>query len=86
MFEKIVKIFDENSMEKLHFSYFLRKSVAKNRTFGNTITFLQQVFPVRGGGGGWTPPCLRHCVDILNETDISLKKNQYAIAPQREWE
>ena len=56
--EKILKISDENSMEKLNFYLFLGNFVAKNRTFGNNIIFLQQFFPVRGG---WTPPpCVRH--------------------------
>ena len=48
--EKIVKIFDENSIEKWNFYLFLGKFVAKNRNFGNNIIFLQQFFPVRGGG------------------------------------
>ena len=52
--EKISKIFDENSMQKLHFYLFLGKFVAKNRNFGNNIIFLQQFFPVRGVAG-WTP-------------------------------
>ena len=61
-FEKILKIFDDNSIEKLNFYLFLGKVVAKNRGFGNNIIFLQQFFRIRGGGG-WTPvsPCVRHC-------------------------
>ena len=51
-FEKILKIFDENSIEKLNFYLFLGKFVAKNRAFGNNIIFLQQCFLV---GGVWTP-------------------------------
>ena len=47
-FEKMLKIFDENSIEKLNFYLFLGKVVAKNRAFGNSIIFLQQIFPVRG--------------------------------------
>ena len=43
-FEKILKIFDENSMEKLNFYLFLGKFVAKNRNFGNNIIFLQHFF------------------------------------------
>ena len=54
-FEKILEIFDENSIEKLNFYQFLGKVVAKNRAFGDNIVFLQQFFPVRGGGG-LTPP------------------------------
>ena len=53
-FEKILKIFDENAIEKLNFYLFLGKFVAKNRNFGNNIIFLQQFFPVRGGG--FEPP------------------------------
>ena len=49
-FEKTLEIFDENSIEKLNFYLFLEKVVAKNRAFGNNIIFLQQFFPVRGGG------------------------------------
>ena len=49
-FHKTLDIFDENSIEKLNFYLFLGKAVAKNRTFGNNIIFLQQFFPVRGGG------------------------------------
>ena len=51
------EIFDENSIEKLNFYLFLGKVVAKNRAFGNSIIFLQQSFPV--GGGGFNPPPLR---------------------------
>ena len=46
--EKILKIFDEISIEKLNF-YFL-KFVTKNRAFGNNTIFLQ-FFRFRGGGG-----------------------------------
>ena len=49
-FEKILEIFDENSIEKLNFYLFLGKVVAKDRAFGSNIIFLQQFFPVRGGG------------------------------------
>ena len=52
-FEKILKILDENSMEKLNFYLVFGNFVAKNRNFGNNIIFLQQSFPVRGV---WTPP------------------------------
>ena len=45
-----MEIFDENSIEKLNFNLFLGKVVAKNRAFRNNIIFLQQFFPVRGGG------------------------------------
>ena len=49
-FEKIVKIFDENAIEKLNFFIFIRKFVTKNRAFGNNTIFLQQFFRFRGGG------------------------------------
>ena len=52
-FEKILKFFDENSIEKLNFLffnfYFFRKFVTKNRAFGNNTIFLQQFFRFRGG-------------------------------------
>ena len=38
----------------LNFYLFLGKDVAKNRAFGNNIIFLQEFFPVRGGG--FEPP------------------------------
>ena len=47
--EKILKIFVENSIEKLNFIIF-GKVVAKNRAFGKNTSFLQQFFPVGGGG------------------------------------
>ena len=62
---KILKIFGENSIEKLNFYLFLRKVVAKNRAIGNNIIFLQQFYLVRrgwvqgrsqGGKGGNSPP------------------------------
>ena len=52
LFGEILKIFDENSKEKLNFYLFLANFVAKNRNFGNNIIFLQQFFPV----GGVEPP------------------------------
>ena len=48
IFEKILKIFDENSMGKWNFYIFLGK-VVKNRALGNNIIFLQLFFPVREG-------------------------------------
>ena len=50
-FEKILNFFDENSIEKLNFLFFIRKFVTKNRAFGNNTIFLQQFFRFRGGGG-----------------------------------
>ena len=54
---KFWEIFDENSIEKLNFFYFLliifyffRKFVIKNRAFGNNFQQLQQFFRFRGGG------------------------------------
>ena len=58
IFDKILEICDENSIEKLNFYLFLGKVVAKNRAFGNSLIFLQQLFPVRGGG--WPPPRVSH--------------------------
>ena len=55
-FEKFSKIFDKNSIGK--FSEFLTifgKVVAKNRAFGNTIIFLLQFFPFRGGDVPYVP-------------------------------
>ena len=61
-FEKILEIFDENSIEKLNF-YIFFGSVAKTRAFGNNIIFLRQFFRFRGGGFSpfplATPFCLR---------------------------
>ena len=54
-FEKILKFFDKNSLEKLNFLFFyfyflfFPKFVTKNRAFGNNTIFLQQFF--RFGGG-----------------------------------
>ena len=59
-FEKILKIFDKKSIEKLNFNYFW-KVVAKNRAFGNNIVLLQQFFPFRGGG---LPPCPPRAYDL----------------------
>ena len=66
-FEKMLKIFDENSIEKLNFIMLFGKFATKNRAFGNNI-FLQQFFPFRGGrscvpsppGGAYEP-----CVNFL---------------------
>ena len=52
-FEKILKIFDENSIEKIEFLFYFyfifRNFVTKNRTFGYNTNFLQQFFRFRGG-------------------------------------
>ena len=58
-FEKILKLFDENSIEKLNFYLLLGKFVAKNRNFGNNIIFLQHFFRFGGGGSNPQPPPLR---------------------------
>ena len=47
-FEKILKLFDKNSLEKLNFYLFLEK-LSKNRDLGNNIIFLQQFFQFRRG-------------------------------------
>ena len=50
--EKILKSFDENSIEKQNFYLLWGKVVAtNNRAFGNTILFLKQFFSGSGGGG-----------------------------------
>ena len=52
-FEKILKFFDEISIEKLNFFcifIFFRKFVTKNRAFGNNTIFIQQFFSISGGG------------------------------------
>ena len=54
--EKTLEIFDENSIEKLNFSLFWGKVVAKNRAFGNNIIFLQQFFLLGGGRGALNSP------------------------------
>ena len=54
-----LKIFDENSIEKLLFYFFIFwKFVTKNRAFGNHTIFLRQFFRFRRGGVSPTP-CLR---------------------------
>ena len=65
-FEKVLKFFDENSLEKLnflfiyfYFLFFFRKFVTKNRAFRNNTIFLQQFFRFRGGGFPPFPPWLR---------------------------
>ena len=59
---EILKIFDENCIEKLNFYFIFRKFVSKNRAFGNNIICLQQFFRF-GEGGNFPPvppPWLRH--------------------------
>ena len=59
-FEKLLKIFDENSIEKLNFNFnfifnfIFRKSDTKNRAFRNNTILLQQFF--RFPGVGEFPP------------------------------
>ena len=51
---EILKIFDENYIEKLNFyfififNFIFGKFVTKNRAFGNNTSFLQQFFRFRG--------------------------------------
>ena len=71
-FEKILKFFDENSMEKLNFYLFFGKFVAKNRNFGINIIFLQQFSPVRGGLNPPNPPA--YATAPCNITSDVLKK------------
>ena len=68
-FEKILKLFDENSIEKLNLYLFFGTFVAKNRNFGSNIIFLQQFFPVRGGGANLqTSPPPAYATEI--EADV----------------
>ena len=63
-FEKILKIFCQNSMEKLSFYRFFGKSFAQNRNFGNHIIFLQHFLTVLRGGVNPPTPMLApmpHC-------------------------
>ena len=64
--EKILKVFDENSIEKLNFSLFLGKVVATNRAFENTIIFLQQFFRFRRDLTPHPNPSLRTPVGAFN--------------------
>ena len=58
---------------KIEFLSIFGKVVAKNRSFGNNIIFLQQFFPGSGGAGlNPQPPCLRHwlrvdCNPLIND-------------------
>ena len=63
-FEKILKGFNKDSIEKLNFYLFLGKIVARNRNFGNHIILLQQFFPVRGGG--LNPPPNPLCTPLIS--------------------
>ena len=62
-FEKILKFFDENSIEKLNFFIFyfyfifFSKICYQKLNFRNNTIFLQQFFRFRGGGG-FPPPFL----------------------------
>ena len=53
-FEKILEMFDENSIEKFNLYLFMGKFVAKNRNFGNYIIFQKNSFFRLGGG--FKPP------------------------------
>ena len=65
-FEKISKVFDENSIEKLNFIMIFEKFATKNRAFGNNTIFLQQFFRLRGGDSPLhpNPPMYIHILDI----------------------
>ena len=73
-FEKILKFFDKNSLEKLNFLFFIflffiffRKFVTKNRAFGYNTIFLQQFFRFRGGGEFPPfPPLATPLIAVLN--------------------
>ena len=76
-FEKFLKIFDKNSIEKLNFNLFLGKFVAKNRVFGNNITFLQQFFPVRGGGLNPLNPLRTPLIYTHTDAHVSSMEKEY---------
>ena len=72
--EKILKFFDENSIEKLNFYLFLGKFVAKNRAFGNNIIFLPHFLPARG----FERPnltCLRHCMCLQINGELTNREH-----------
>ena len=46
---RFLNVFDENSIEKLNFYPFLRKSFSINKAFRNNIIFLQQFCSGSGG-------------------------------------
>ena len=52
-FIKILKIFDEKSIEKVIFYFCFGKIVTKNRAFGNNTIFQEQFFS--GSGEGFEP-------------------------------
>ena len=54
-FEKFLKIFDENSMEKLNFSIFWENLLLKIETSEITSLFYNNSFRFGGGGGVHTP-------------------------------
>ena len=76
IFEKVSKIFDENSIEKLNCYLFLGKVVPKNRAFGNSIIFLQQSFRFGSPNPMRTP--LAHGEDFSYES-ISCSKTSETI-------
>ena len=55
---EILRIFDENSIEKLNFYLFFGKFVAKNRNSEITSFSYNNFFLF--GGGSLNPPCVRH--------------------------
>ena len=78
-FEKILKMFAENSIEKLNFIKIFGKFVTKNRAFGNNTIFLQQIF--RLGGGGIPPPSpLNPPLVILFQGGLFYFKGGYSIS------
>ena len=54
-FEKILKIFDENSLEKLHFLLYLENLLLKIEPSKITPFFYNNLFGF-GRGGGFSPP------------------------------
>ena len=60
-FEKILKFFDEKSMEKLNLYIFLGNLLLKIETSEITSFFYNNFSGSGGGLNPLTPPCLRHC-------------------------
>ena len=54
-FDKLLKVFDENSIENFNFIIIIGNIATKNRSFANNI-FLLQFFPFRGGAFHVFPP------------------------------
>ena len=72
IFEKILKVFDKRSIEKVNFYLFLGKVVAKIRACGNNIIFLQECFSGKGTLNPPNPHAYTTACHHLNTTILSL--------------